>query len=468
MKYWISPSAHHANYLEISMEMTINTTTAEIYLPAWRPGRYQMQHFAKNVRQFNAHQLDGAPLQWHKIEKDCWKIEVENPQVVKISYEYYANQKDAGGSYFDANMLYVNPINCCMYAKEHLESPCEATLTFEKNNRVACGLPYEKAEDRITFKAKDFHQLVDTSIIISNTLQHKTYESYGVLFHIWVQGKIEIDWDKVLHNFKLFTDAQIDVFGEFPEATYHFMLWVPAHPYYHGVEHYNSTMMVLGPDSQRFEEMYIDLLGLASHELFHTWNVKRIRPLELLPYRYNEENYFETCFVSEGLTTFYGDWMLYRSGVFDRKQFQKELETTLKRHFDFADNSSLSLLESSYDLWLDGYEAGAPNRKVSVYHKGAVAAILLNEILKNHVDHDFPLDLIMQTLWSRFGKPYLGFTYEDYCTIVQEIVKTDSAIYFKTVIEGNKSLFDDVQKATENLGFILKKNQEGKVYLENG
>lgn len=466
MKYRIECDDLLSKYLNIKIEIkNIEQKAIKLQLPSWRPGRYQIQNFAKNIRNLSVKDTDGKSVAVRKTKKDLWLIPKNESKILTVKYEYYANQQDAGGSYVDAEMLYVNPINLLLYKPGEESRSCELSIKFHKNDKVACGLQHSREKDIITFRAGSYHDLVDAPFIISNSLQHFQYEVKQNHFHIWVQGKVDYPWDSVLNDFKAFTKAQIKIFGEFPTEDYHFILWVPPQPYYHGVEHFNSTMMVLGPDSQAFEDMYPDLLGLSSHELFHTWNIKKIRPKELLPYKYDRENYFNSCFIAEGFTTFYGDWVLRRSNILDHAGYQRELETTLKRHFEFADESSLSLLESSFDLWLDGYETGAPNRKVSVYYKGAVATLILNHQLKKHVDHPYPMDLVMKELWKQFGKTGIGYTYIRFKKLIEKLAKNQMSDFFATVIEGNESIFELAQLAVEDLGFSLNRNTEGRIVL---
>jgi predicted metalloprotease with PDZ domain len=466
MNYHIECENISYKYLKVEIHISNPQKKAiTLQLPSWRPGRYQIQNFAKNIRNFTATSQKGQILLFKKIKKDAWRINSSITEELIVSYEYYADQKDAGGSYVDSDMLYINPINLLMYEIGKEASLSRLSVTFYKNDKVACGLKYLKEGNTVNFEPYSFHDLVDAPIIISNTLKQHTYFVDQIPFHIWVQGKVDYPWERIKSDFKAFTETQIAVFNEFPEKEYHYLLWVPSHAYYHGVEHFNSTMMVLGPDSQSFDDMYNDLLGLSSHELFHTWNVKKIRPKELLPYQYDRENYFETCFVAEGITTFYGDWMLFRSGVIDKNTFQKELETTLRRHFETADNSTLSLLESSYDLWLDGYEAGAPNRKVSVYHKGAVAAIILNHQLRKYLDSPYPLDLVMLKLWENYGKTGIGYTYKNFKNIIKELTGKSFKKYFEHVIEGNESVLEQCNNALGDFGFKLSQNQEGHYVL---
>ena len=198
-------------------------------------------------------------------------------------------------------------------------------------------------------------------------------------------------------------------------------------------------MLVLGPNDEG-EGLYQDLLGVSSHELFHAWNIIRIRPVELLPYDFTQENYFTTCFVAEGVTTYYGDLMLRQSGVFSDEAYLKELQVLFKRHFENNGRAFQSLSESSWDLWLDGYDKGVPDRKVSVYHKGAIAALILDLHIRRLTDHARSLDDVMRLMWQRFGKPFIGYTLEDYREITETVAGESLDWYYDLCIFGNQPL----------------------------
>ncbi len=200
-----------------------------------------------------------------------------------------------------------------------------------------------------------------------------------------------------------------------------------------------STVLVLGPNDEG-EGLYQDLLGVASHELFHAWNIIRIRPAELLPYDFTRENYFTTCFVAEGVTTYYGDLMLRQSGIFSDEEYLKELQVLFKRHFENSGLAFQSLTESSWDLWLDGYEKGVPDRKVSVYHKGAIAALILDLHIRRSTNHARSLDQVMQRMWQQFGKPFIGYTLDDYRAVTESVAGESLAWYYDLCIFGNQPL----------------------------
>src|SRR6185295_15338518 len=141
-------------------------------------------------------------------------------------------------------------------------------------------------------RLKNYDELVDTPFIASPNLLHHSYESNGTIFHIWIQGECKPDFKLLENDFKKFTGKQIEMMGDFPSEDYHFLIQVLPYNFYHGVEHSASTVMAIGPGFEWMNEnIYSELIGLASHELFHTWNVKAIRPLEMQPYDYTRENY---------------------------------------------------------------------------------------------------------------------------------------------------------------------------------
>ncbi|MFN3851813.1 MAG: M61 family metallopeptidase [Spirosomataceae bacterium] len=470
MHYKVYSKNPSSNFIDIEVVVSnIATETIELQLPAWRPGRYELQHFAKNIQRFEVFDNQGNKLKVKKITKDRWLVETAGASEVIAKYNYYANVINAGSSYVDENLLYVNPVNLCLYAEGRLEEACYLSVATAAPNPSPNGQGLEspispKWADGF-YHFKDFHHLVDSPFVISSTAQHDSYFVGETEFHLWFYGNIKLDFERIKADFRRFTEAQIEIFGEFPEPDYHFITIVLPTPYYHGVEHRNSTMMVLGPDNQDFEEFYIDLLGLASHELFHAWNICKIRPKELLPYDYTKENYFETCFVAEGVTTYYGDLMLSRSGVFDKKQYLKELEVCYRRHFEQAGNAFQSLTESSYDLWLDGYVAGIPDRKVSVYQKGAIAAQILDLFIQKQTNQQKSLDDVMRLLWQRFGKPFIGYSYEDYKEICEEVAGVSLDWYFDVCIRGNDSLEEMFNEYLELIDLQIVRDENNLIKL---
>lgn len=468
MHYRLSADPQAAHYIAVDAQlMDITTPTVDLQLPAWRPGRYELQQFAKNIQRFEVVDGDGKPLTFHKVTKDRWRVQTNGATQLIVRYNYYAllgtpNQLNAGSSFISDTLLYVNPVNLCLYAEERLLDPCTLELAIPDSWTIACGL-VESSQNHTgsrTLQAKDFYELVDCPLVAAPVIQHIQYDINGILFHVWIQGGRRTDGNptfdaqRIVDDFSRFSAKQLELYGEFPEREYHFLTLILPVPHYHGVEHRNSTMLVLGPNDEG-EGLYQDLLGVSSHELFHAWNIIRIRPTELLPYDFTKENYFSTCFVAEGVTTYYGDLMLRQSGVFSDEAYLKELQVLFKRHFEHNGRAFQSLTESSWDLWLDGYDKGVPDRKVSVYHKGAITALILDLHIRQLTNHARSLDDVMRLMWERFGKPFIGYTLDDYRAITELIAGEPLDWYYDLCIFGNQPLEAKLNEYLAWVGLLI-------------
>ena len=430
-------------------------TPLALQLPAWRPGRYELQNFAQKVQRVEVSDAEtNQPLPYRKTTKDRWEVSNVAGRSVRVRYNFYAHQMDAGGSWLDETQLYLNPVQALMYAEGHETAPCQLTLALPTGWRLACGLAQSSPN---VLQADNFDQLADAPLIASAIIQHEQYEAGGLPFHVWAQGEEAlINWPKLLADFKAFTEEQLALFGSFPVQDYHFLNQFLPYKHYHGVEHHNSTVIVLGPaELLMAEALYKELLGVSCHELFHTWNIKAIRPAEMQPYDYARENYFRTCYIAEGLTTYYGEYLLARSHVRTPSQYFEELNTVLRKHYDDAGSQNLSLADASMDLWLDGYRPGVPDRKVSVYHKGALTALLLDLTLRQLHNHTRSLDDVMRQLYEEFGKTGGGYTDADYARIVGEVAGRKMQVYFDKFINGTAPLQEPLAKALHTVGCQL-------------
>jgi len=461
MHYTVNCYNTEQHILHITLHLQqVDAPVIDLQLPAWRPGRYELSNYAKNILSVAGYTLDNELLFIEKTNRQRWRLHMNGHTAAVIRYEYYAQQMDAGNSWLDDNLVYINFINCLMYAEGRMDEPCQVTMQMPEHYQIACGLP---ATALHTLAAADYYQLADSPLIAAPELVHHTYTVGQTLFHIWAYGgdaipalsATETDWRRVVADFKGFTQVQIAQMGEFPQADYHFMLFLLPYQHYHGVEHRNSTVMTLGPAEQLSGSLYDELLGLASHELYHAWNICQIRPKELLPYDLTQENYFPTGYVAEGVTTYYGDLFLARSGFFSGERYYSELTRTLNRHFTQSNAARLSLVESSFDLWVDGYTVGIPNRKVSIYHKGALAALILDLEIRQLTNNQKSLDDVMRLLWQRFGKTGIGYTHYDYVQIAEEIAGQPLMEYFDECITGTAPLQNRLASALQWIGCEL-------------
>lgn len=456
MKYIISYSNPHQHFIDIEF-IAENITQDEviIQLPAWRPGRYELGNFAKNVQKWAAFDNNGAPLKFEKTAKDTWKVNTKNVSTLHIKYNYYAAEINAGSSYLDENQLYVNPVNCCVYIPERINETCELILNISEKYKVAIGLT--ESTRTHSFWAKDFHTLADSPFIASDSLQHHLFDCNNIAFNLWFQGECKPDWEKLVTDFTKFINEQFLVINQFPDKEYHFFFQILPYKMYHGVEHTNSTVIALGPGYNLMKgTLYEDLLGVSSHELFHAWNIKTIRPKEMFPYDYTKENYSRLGYVCEGVTTYYGDYMLFRSKVFNEQEYFATLEERAQKHFDNFGRTNLSVADSSFDTWLDGYVPGIPNRKTSIYDEGCLLAFVTDIFIRKHTNNKHSLDDVMQYLYSEFALKDNGYTAEDYKGVVEHFANQSFDTIFNNYINTAADYKEIVEDALNYVGCELK------------
>lgn len=464
MKYSFKIDNPQKHFIQITIELDVqNDSAIDLQLPSWRPGRYELGDFAKNVKNFNAKDESGNNIEFSKITKDLWRIPSKEYEKLIISYQYYAAELNAGSTWLDENQLYINPINCCMYDPLKMDEKCSLELDIPENYKIATSL---EEMDHV-LHAKDFHELVDSPIICSSSLQEFKYELNNVIFHVCFQGEVKVDWNKMKKDFIDFTAHQIKCFGGFPVKDYYFLFQITPYTSYHGVEHQRSTVILLGPSYSIFNKDYSKLLGISSHELYHTWNVKTIRPHDMLPYDYSQENYTEMGYVTEGVTTYMGDRMLYESGVFSEKDYLKELGTLLQRHFDNDGRKHYSVAESSFDTWLDGYVQGIPGRKVSIYVEGALIALICDARIRKLTQQKKSLHDVMKNMYG--GDHVLkGYDKLSYKELLEDISGTSFNDIYNDLIHGLVDFKNYLEIALKEFGWWVNKNQSSLISRRYG
>lgn len=456
MKYIISYQKPNNHYIDIEYIINnVNSDKLEVQLPAWRPGRYELGNFAKNVQKWDAFDSNGNTLASKKISKDLWEVKTDGANQVHIKYNYFAAEINAGSSYLDDKQIYINGVNCFLYVPNRQNESCELELNIPEDYEVASGLT---AISKHQFKTKDFHELVDCPFMASNNLKHHTFNESGVKFHLWFQGECKPDFKVLETDFRNFCKNQIEAFGGFPVDEYHFLFQILTYRTYHGVEHYNSTVISLGPsyDIMRKEGWYNELLGVSSHELYHTWNVKQIRPIEMLPYDYSKENYTYLGYLDEGVTTYNGDKFLLSSGVFDWTQYAKTFDKLLSRHYDNFGVNNYSVAQSSFDTWLDGYVKGTPGRKGSIYVEGALIAFMTDIFILKNTKNQKSLNTVMRKLYKDYAIKGVGISDEIYKSVVEEIAGASFNDIYNDFLHGKSDYTPYLINALDYIGCKLE------------
>lgn len=463
MKYIVSYEHPHNHYIDIEFICDrIKGVETLVQLPAWRPGRYELGNFAKNVQKWTAFDEKGNPLKFEKVSKDCWTVFTKGVKELHVKYNYYAADLNAGSTFLDETQLYMNPVNCCVFIPERMNEQCTLELVLPQTYKVACAM---KEIGKNIFLAKDFHELADSPFIASSTLQHNMFIYEGTEFNIWFQGECKPAWGNILNDFFIFINEQYAMMKEFPFEVYHFFFQVLPVKFYHGVEHLNSTVIALGPSYHLLKgELYDKLLGVSSHELFHAWNIKSVRPKEMFPYDYTKENYSKLGYVCEGVTTYYGDYLLYRSGVFSHEDYIQTLNERLQKHMDNPGRFNLGVAASSFDTWLDGYVPGIPNRKTSIYDEGCLLAFITDMHIRKNTGSRNSLDDVMRCLYFEYARKGKGYTEADYKRIVEDFAEAKLDFLFDDYINKANSYENIFGEALDHIGCEIRHAPSKKYY----
>lgn len=269
--------------------------------------------------------------------------------------------------------------------------------------------------------------------------------------------KINVNILKFKNDFSALIAEQIKLFGSFPENEYHFLFIIPSFPVYHGVEHSASTVIMLGKDTD-FEKEYFykNLIGISSHELFHAWNICKIRPKKLLPYNLSKPQYFVEAFVVEGVTTYYGDLMLMRAGVWSFENYATEFAKNIKNHFHNRAKNKATFLDTEIGLWVDGYKNTQPSRKISIYDKGAIVAFIFDIKIRMHSQNKASLNNVMKEMWETFGKNNIGYTCSDYILLAEKWSNHSFIKYETDIVFGCVSLENYLSACLDYLGLELQ------------
>ncbi len=452
--YLKNPSSHYI-YVDLTID-SVTGPTLELQLPAWRPGRYELGNFAKNIKRVDVVNESGAVLNYTKSNKDHWIIDTQNSKQIKVTYSYFTSEINAGSCYADDRQLYVNPVHLCMYVPDRMQEQHVVELDIPDTYKIATSLVVDKK----TLTAQSFDELADSPIMASADLQSDFYEVNGIKFWLHFVGECRPDFEKIKGDFSKFTATQLNFWGDLPVNEYHFMFQILPFKFYHGVEHQKSTVIAIGPGyAMNKGKTYEDILGVSCHELFHTWNIKYIRPVEMLPYDFEKENYARTGYVYEGFTTYYGDLLLLSSGVFTTQEYFETLEERLHKHFHNYGRFNLSVAHSSWETWLDGYVPGAPYRKTSIYDEGNLVAFMLDVLIMKHTNNQKGLRDVCRVLYNDFGKLNKGYSEKDIISICEKMAVVSLNDFFNKYVYGTEDFESQLIECFNYLNIEMVKTQ---------
>ena len=448
------------HYFDVTMEIGgLSEPTVEVRMPAWRPGRYIIQNYVRYVIAFAASTPDGERLPFEKVDKDTWRVATLGNERIVVNYRNYANVLDGGESFLGESEAYLNPVSVLMNVPGRMTEPVGLTLQRPEGWRIATALDYDEAVG--AFLATDYHELVDTPFLVSPDFDLISFEESGATIEIAVQGDWEYDEDRLVADHRAIVSAQANIMQTVPFKRYLFMYHVLDHPIGHGVEHKNSTSIVLGPASamtmpasgEYATGMYRAFLGVASHELFHAWNVERIRPEVMYPTDYSSEQYTTQMWIFEGITDYYADVALHRAGLTTEEAFLNGLAGTI-RSFDQSPGRKItSIAMSSFDSWTKQDDA-PPNTFYSFYTAGKAMGLVLDMEVRGRTGGEKSLDDVFRFMYSEYPMKDRGLPEDGFQEALEAVTGSSFEEFFDRHIYGTEDVDWNVYLSWAGLSLV--------------
>jgi len=424
--YKVEVANLHAHLYAVTLTIARPNARQILRLPAWIPGSYLVREFARNLQNLRAMQ-GRRQLELLQLNKDSWQLEALSSQPLIISYQVYAYDQSVRTAWLDVQRGFFNGTSLFLRAEGHTELP--HSLQVARTNvpadwKLATGLKANRQDSQGfgRFSAPNYDALADCPVEMGN-FWSASFTALDIPHRFVVSGAATpFDEAKLLADTKNICEAQIRFWHSGPRSVAKtvapmssFLFLLNVVPDGHGgLEHRNSTALIAprkslpakqtafsAAKSAAISDAYQGLLGLISHEYFHTWNVKALRPAEFENYDYSRENYTELLWFFEGFTSYYDDLMLRRSHRIDTSQYLKLLAKCANQVWQTPGRKVQSLAKASWDAWIKYYrpDENTPNATVSYYTKGALVALCLDLTLRQEGCDG--LDSVMRDLWVR-------------------------------------------------------------------
>jgi predicted metalloprotease with PDZ domain len=416
VRYAVIPERPEAHLYRVSCTVADpDPTGQEFALPAWIPGSYMIREFARHIVSVRA-ESRGRPVALEKLDKHTWRAEAcAGP--LTVTCEVYARDLSVRGAYLDPRQAFFNGACLFLRPKGHEDAACELEIWRPKGARyrrwiVATAMARGGAKPRGFggYRAADYDELIDHPVAMGE-LALASFRACGVPHDIAIAGRQRADLPRLARDLKRLCEHHIRFFGEpAPMKRYVFLVTALGEGY-GGLEHRASTALVCSREDlpRRGEsgvsERYRTFLGLASHEYFHTWNVKRIKPAAFTPYDLDREAYTSLLWAFEGITSYYDDLALVRCGLIGRKDYLELLGRGITSYLRTPGRGKQTLAHASFDAWIKYYrpDENSPNATVSYYGKGSLVALCLDLQIRELTRGRKSLDDIMRALWRQHG-----------------------------------------------------------------
>jgi predicted metalloprotease with PDZ domain len=466
--YRILPVHPEAHLFQVTLSIKAPDRAGQVVsLPAWLPGSYMIRDFAKNIVTISA-TCDGKPLALEKLDKQTWRC-APCVGTLTLDYTVYAWDLSVRTAHLDTTHAYFNGTSLFLRVHGQDDQACSVDIEAPegsnyKNWRIATTLPSDNPAYAFgRFHAADYDELIDHPVEMGDfTLLE--FEAHGIPHAMVLTGHHYADTERLASDLKRICETQIDLFGEAPFDRYLFQTMV-VDSGYGGLEHRSSTSLLCSRDDlplvgeEKISESYRNFLGLCSHEYFHSWNIKRIKPNVFVPYDLSQESYTPLLWAFEGFTSYYDDLTLLRCGLIDEESYLELLGQTITRVIRGSGRLKQSVTDSSFDAWSKFYkqDENAPNAIVSYYTKGSLIALTLDLTIRNNSNGERSLDDVMRTLWRNYGKPHVGISPQQMEALLCEIGGMDVSALLEEALRGTDDL--PLESLLARFGVELKLRQ---------
>ena len=453
IRYTLRFPAPHTHYVEVEAAIpTGGRPEVEVYMATWTPGSYLIREYERHVEAVTA-AAGQKPLAVRKSTKNRWRITTGGAASVTLRYKVYSREMTVRNNWVESAFAMINGAPTFLTLVERAARPHEVRIEPAASWKgiqtplvAAPGTPN-------TFRADDFDTLVDSPIIIGNPVTRE-FTVDGKRHVIVFEGDAGlIDADRVLADVRRIVDAAKSVMGSLPYPHYYFITMVTEQA--GALEHKNSYLGMTNRFATRSRGNYMGFLGTLAHEYFHAWNVKRLRPVELGPFDYENENYVKTLWVAEGFTDYYADILPRRGGVSTRDEFLDGLSSQIEQVQTIPGRLVTPVDMASFDTWIKQYrpDENTANMSVNYYPKGAVIAFLLDAKIRKATSGARTLDTGMQWAMQRYSGEK-GYTPAQFYAVMSEAAGVDLNDWFARTAESTEEL--DYTEALDYYGLRFR------------
>ncbi len=456
LQYAIRIADHGAHLFEVTITIPSSTACGHILrLPAWIPGSYMIRDFARNIVDFSA-QSAQQPLAHTALDKQTWQL-APNQAPVTVRYKVYAFDLSVRSAYLERDFGFFNHSSLCLSVDEYVDSVCQLDIDCPAEWQLATGLSRISGDQYGAgcFQADSYQHLIDHPVLMG-ILTICEFSAAGVPHALVLAGRHYGDCQRICKDLEQLCSTQIEMFGNRPPFNQYLFLTMVVGRGFGGLEHGNSTALIcnrkdlIHANKSAMDNDYRVFLSLCSHEYFHSWNVKTLKPKAFLPYQLQAEQYTPQLWFYEGFTSYYDDYLLHRAGLLSANAYLAIVGETIAKVERGKGQLRQSVAESSFYAWTKYYkqDENSPNAIVSYYAKGGLIALCLDLQLRLASNHQITLAHVMADFWQQFGRTLAGtddnsfvtflrqhYGYRDIAEFVQRMTSTTEMLPLQSLLE---------------------------------